>query len=76
LGHDLNYDDIIYLGALLADYGTYNVPPAAPLLVEAATILYQELSPFWTPDLHEGNFMSRADGTVVINDPFHRRKQL
>lgn len=72
--HDLDHDAVIYLGCILADYGTYNVPAPDPLLVEATTILYQELAPYWTPDLHQGNFMSREDGTVVINDPFHRRK--
>lgn len=71
-GHELDWDQLEHLSCILGGFTTDRSAP--PTLCKAVQILYSELGKFWTPDLHTGNYMTRpSNGTVVINDPFHRR---
>jgi len=75
-GHDLDPSVAYYLGSVVSGYPyrTHENMVVPPLLDEAVSLIYQDLGKTWHGDLHNGNWMTRPDGTVVINDPLHRRK--
>ncbi len=48
----------------------FNIPPNFPTsLIEASMIVGKYSGNYW-PDLHSDNIMARANGTIVISDPY------
>lgn len=72
-GHPLPDEQVYDIGSKVSGYEAYYGSNPPPMLIEAAEMIYQDLGKSWWGDLHRGNFMTRKDGTIVINDPLAGR---
>ena len=79
LGGRINYEDVItdMLDAEGIDYSVEQVveylggPESAAMLIDTVnTVMQFGMNHGFNIDLHAGNYMQRADGTIVVNDPF------
>jgi hypothetical protein len=79
LGGGLSYEDVIIdmLDSENIDYSFNQIvenlggPESAAMLIDTVkTVIEFGMNHGFSIDLHRGNYMQRADGTVVINDPF------
>lgn len=74
-GHTLDESVMNDASAIVSGYPPYSGSDPETMLMDAAHLIYKDLGPHWWGDLHRGNFMTRPDGTIVINDPLAGRKQ-